>query len=169
MIALIVGSTGAGKTTYSRDLAKRWPGVVYSIDDWMKSLYWPDMPSEPDMNWFSANHQWYVDRIGRCESVILREAIERARLNQKSILDLGFSTAEHRTRFIRTFNDLGIPVETHYLDLDADLRWKRVQERNSEKGSTFVMHVDRPMFEFMESIFEPPSASEGAPVRKVGS
>jgi adenylate kinase family enzyme len=46
IIILIVGSTGAGKTTYARKLAEQIQAVVYSIDDWMKGLYWQDMPAK---------------------------------------------------------------------------------------------------------------------------
>lgn len=164
MITLVVGSTGAGKTTYARELAKRLPAVVYSIDEWMRDLYWQEMPSQPDMAWFEANQKWYLERIDRCEQRILQESLQRAQIGQKSILDLGFSTREHRVRFIKAFQSFGIKVEQHFLNIDPVLRWQRVQERNNEKGSTFVMHVDQGMFDFMEGLFEPPSDAEGATV-----
>lgn len=167
MIVLIVGSTGAGKTTYAQRLAKELRGVAYSIDDWMRSLYWQDMPSNPDMEWFRTNFEWYMARIERCENVILKDAIDRARLNQNSVLDLGFTTASHRKKFIEIFSENGIATETHFLNLNAEARWKRVEERNANKGETFVMHVDRQMFEYIESIFEPPQESEGATIRLV--
>lgn len=166
-IVLVVGSTGAGKTTYSEKLAVKLSAVVYSIDSWMKALYWQDMPKNPDNAWFIENGSWYMDRIGRCESLILEEVSKRAKLNQKSILDLGFSTSNHRIKFIKALREMGIEAEIHYLDLPADLRWERVEKRNLEKGETFVMHVDRKMFDFIESIFEPPTAAEGAEVISV--
>jgi hypothetical protein len=67
-------------------------------------------------------------------------------------------------KFIKALREMGIDVEVHYLDIPADLRWERVEKRNIEKGETFVMHVDRKMFDFIESIFEPPTAAEGAKV-----
>lgn len=77
MIYLVVGSTGAGKTTYSYKLSQDLPAVVYSIDHWMKKLYWPDMPTSPDIEWFQNNHQWYMDRIHRCENMILESSLSR--------------------------------------------------------------------------------------------
>lgn len=167
MVTLIVGSTGAGKTTYAKRLEKETAAAVYSIDDWMKALYWPDMPANPDNQWFIENSKWYTDRISRCEDLILQLTFDRARRNENTLLDLGFSTAEHRQRFIQALSAQGISVETHYLDVPAELRWQRVQKRNSEKGETFAMTVDRQMFDFIESIFEPPHSSEGAPVHIV--
>lgn len=164
VVALIVGSTGAGKTTYARKLALEISAAVFSIDDWMKSLYWQDMPENPSNSWFLENGQWYVDRIQRCEELILKNVIERARLQENSILDLGFSTSEHRKKFISKLQKSKIPVVTHYLDVSPDLRWERVCERNHSRGETFVMNVDRDMFDYIESIFERPDPSEGAEV-----
>ncbi len=100
MIILIVGSTGAGKTTYAKKLANQITAAVYSIDDWMKALYWQDMPERPDHQWFVENSKWYTDRISHCEDLILKSSIERAQRHENTILDLGFSTAVHRIKFI---------------------------------------------------------------------
>lgn len=164
MITLIVGGTGAGKTTYARELAKEKSAVVYSIDNWMKSLYWQDMPDFPDMKWFQENHKWYTDRIARCEELIKNICLERAKFHQASLLDLGFTSAKHRKHFINFFQSDGIAVESHYLKIDPMIRWERVEQRNNNKGETHVMQVDRSMFDFMEGIFEEPSLEEGAPL-----
>lgn len=163
-VVLVVGSTGAGKTTYSSKLERELPGVVYSIDNWMKELYWQDMPKNPNNSWFQENGAWYMERISRCESLITKNVLDRAKLQQKSILDLGFTTAEHRIRFIKKFQENGIEVSSHFLDIDEEVRWQRVQQRNTQQGETFVMNVDRQMFDYIETIFEPPSRSEGASV-----
>lgn len=42
-----------------------------------------------------------------------------------------------------------------------------MQKRNTEKGSTFAMTVDRGMFDYMELIFEIPDSSEGVPIQKI--
>lgn len=162
MVILIVGSTGAGKTTYAKELATKISAEVFSIDDWMRSLYWQDMPHNPDNQWFIENSNWYTDRIARCEDLILKMALYRARRNEKTILDLGFSTSEHRKRFISAFTDHGVTVEVHFLDVPIETRWARVQKRNHEKGDTFAMYVDREMFDYIESIFELPVQAEGA-------
>lgn len=164
MIVLISGSTGAGKTTYSRKLARKLPGIVYSIDNWMKALYGQDMPTEPTSEWFQKNHEWYVERIQRCEEHIRSLTLDRALIDQSSILDLGFSTSDHRKSFIDFYKQSEIEVQTHFLNIPANIRWERVQKRNSEKGSTFVMNVDRTLFDYMEGIFEKPSSNEGAPL-----
>lgn len=166
---LVVGSTGAGKTTYSKKLAPEISAVTYSIDDWMKALYWQDMPSNPDNSWFVENGPWYSSRINRCEGLILQNTLDRAQFDQNTILDLGFSTKEHRAKFVRELKIREVKVEIHYLNTSADIRWQRVQKRNSDKGDTFVMTVDRSMFDYIESIFEEPTDKEGVRILLVPS
>jgi predicted kinase len=167
MVILVAGSTGAGKTTYARKLAPERKALVYSIDNWVQTLYGADMPKNPSPEWFFENQNWYRERISRCEEMILELSLERAKHGQNSILDLGFTTREHRTRFIEYFKNKNISVETYFLDVPASERRNRVEKRNLEKGETFVMNVDDSLFEFMESIFEPPTHSEGCPVKVI--
>jgi len=47
-VHLISGSTGAGKTTYARELSERIEGVCFSIDRWMSTLFW-EVPSADEM------------------------------------------------------------------------------------------------------------------------
>lgn len=42
MIHLIVGNTGSGKTTYSRELKQKTNGVIFSIDKWNNALFLTD-------------------------------------------------------------------------------------------------------------------------------
>lgn len=42
-IHFIIGSTGAGKTTYARDLAQSELALPFSIDEWMQGLFAPDL------------------------------------------------------------------------------------------------------------------------------
>ena len=147
MVILIVGSTGAGKTTYAKELSNRVGAAVFSIDDWMRALYWQEMPLEPSNQWFVDNSQWYIDRIGRCEDLVFKRTLDRATRGEKTILDLGFSTSEHRRKFIDKLCERRVPVEIHYLEIAAEVRWERVQKRNRERGETFAMNVDRGMFD----------------------
>ncbi len=167
MILLVAGSTGAGKTTYAKKIAHQRKALVYSIDNWVQKIFGPDMPEVPAPQWFFENQNWYVERLHRCEAMIRELATERAQLGHSSILDLGFTTKEHRVAFIEYFKKLNIRVETHFLDVAAEERKARVEKRNQEKGDTFVMEVDDSLFSFMESIFEPPTKEEGCPLKVI--
>ncbi len=152
-IILVVGSTGAGKTTYALKLADELGALRFSIDEWMSTLFWADSPQP-------IQFQWAIERVGRCEAQIMAMVRQAAARGVPAVLDLGFTTKEHRERF-RTFaGEAGLTAAVHFLDVPADERWFRVNRRNKQRGETFAMEVDRQMFDFMETIWEPPLEAE---------
>ncbi|QHI38465.1 hypothetical protein IMCC3317_38580 [Kordia antarctica] len=153
MIHLIVGNTGAGKTTYSNQLKEETKAIIFSIDTWNHTLFIPDKKPTDGLDWF-------LERIERVESIIQNLVAQLEASNTDSILDLGLSKYEHREKF-RTFaqaNNLNIKL--HFLDLSAETRWKRISTRNEEKGNTFEFEVTRENFDFMETWFEIPTDEE---------
>jgi predicted kinase len=152
-LILITGSTGAGKTSYARALAGRTNAIRFSIDEWMTTLFWMDSPQPIEF-------EWTMERINRCEAMIFAMAKQVAGRGLVSLLDLGFTTKAHRDKFRDLGASAGLSVAVHFVDVDADERWRRVQHRNAEKGETFAMQVDRAMFDFMETRWEAPDAAE---------
>ena len=153
MIHLICGSTGAGKTTYSTRLRRELAALHLSIDDWMVTLFAPDTP--PQVSW-----PWIEERLLRCERQILATALQLARAGMPSILDLGLQRADQRQRVADQVASVGIPTRLHFLDVDAGERWRRVEARNEQQGKTFRVKVTRPMFDFIETIWQPPTPEE---------
>lgn len=150
---LIVGCTGAGKTTYARGLADELGGVRFSIDEWMTALFWADSPQPIQFD-------WTIARIARCEAQMFAMVRQLARRGVPALLDLGFTRKEHRDRFRGLAEAAGLSVAVHFLDVPADERWRRVEHRNVERGETYAMTVDRQMFDFMEGMWEPPQEAE---------
>ena len=150
---LIAGSTGAGKTTYAMNLSQTTGAVRFSIDEWMTRLYWMDSPSPIE-------YAWTIERVGRCEAMIAEQVRQLATLGIGAVLDLGFTRAEQRGRFARLAAECGLPVMLHSLELPAEERWRRVMERNSARGETYQLEVDRQMFDFMEGIWDAPDEDE---------
>lgn len=149
LVHLIVGGTGAGKTTYSIALAEHLSAQRYSIDEWIRMLFKPDEPEVP-------SYEWYMARIGRAEELIARLLQRCVRISQHVVLDLGFADANHRQRFINLAETAGTKALVHHVDIDAETRWQRVQQRNAEQGDTYELDVTRDMFDFMERKYEPP-------------
>jgi hypothetical protein len=133
---------------------------MFSIDHWMKSLYWQDMPANPDIKWFQENASWYMERIARCESFIQEQIHSLCKTHTNVILDLGFTAKSHRLEYLEIAKKLSSNAEIHFLDVPHEERWKRVQQRNQLKGETFAMNVTREMFDYIESIFEPITEDE---------
>jgi predicted kinase len=77
-----------------------------------------------------------------------------------SIFDLGFQRREHRQEFSSLIKASGFSAKMHVLDIDASVRWERVQSRNSNPGKTFSMEITRDMFDYIEGIWERPSQAE---------
>ena len=153
MIHLIVGNTGAGKTTYSAKLKKKNNGIIFSIDKWNKTLFLTDKKPTDGLEWF-------LERIERAEEMIKELVMQLENAGTDAILDLGFSKLEHRNKFREFAKSNGYEVKTHFLDIDKETRLKRVMKRNSEKGETFEFEVSKENFDFMEDWFEKPTKIE---------
>jgi predicted kinase len=157
LIHLICGSTGAGKTTYANRLSEGLQGVVFSIDQWMTALFWMDSPMPIEAS-------WSMERVARCNAQIWTVAFQVAVRGMPCILDLGFTRLQERSQFAALAHDAGFPVQLHVLDIPRDERWRRVQTRNAEKGEAHQLRfaVTREMFDFVETLWEPPQEPEMA-------
>ncbi len=153
MIHLIIGNTGAGKTTFAQDLQKKTKGIVFSIDQWNKTLFLPDKTEEDGLEWF-------LERIERSESLILDLIQQLEASETDSILDLGLSKKAHRDKFLSFAQRHHFAICYHYLDLSKEDRYARIQQRNTEKGATFAFTVSKEDFDFMETWFEAPTEEE---------
>ena len=138
MLHLIVGNTGSGKTTYANALKSKTKGVLFSIDAWNKTLFLPDKAPTEGLEWF----------------------LERIERSEKIIMNLGLSKYAHREKFRQFAIANNYPLKLHYLAVSKEIRWQRVQQRNTEKGDTFEFEVTQENFNFMENWFEPPTAEE---------
>jgi predicted kinase len=144
---VMAGPTGAGKTTLARELAERVGGVRFSIDEWMRGLYWMDCPEKNDL-------AWALERVARSEAQIAAVAGALAERGVGVVLDLGFTTREQRRAWLERARAAGVACELHVLEVEKEVRWERVCERNLGVGETFSFAVTREMFEAMEGMWE---------------
>ena len=157
LVHLICGSTGAGKTTYALNLAERLGAVRFSIDEWMTTLFWMDSPQpiEP---------AWSMERVERCYRQIWAMAQQVASRGVPAILDFGFGLKSLRNRFGGLASEAGLSAQLHFLEVPLDERWRRVKKRNANKRETNQLNfeVTREMFDFVETLWEPPADEEMA-------
>ena len=152
-LILVVGCTGAGKSSYARALADQLGALRFSIDEWMVALFWVDSPQPIEF-------AWTMERVNRCEAQIFAIARQATTRGVPAVLDLGFTTKAHRDKFRDLGEQAGLSVAVHFVDVPADERWRRVEQRNAQQGETYSLTVDRGMFDFMEGLWEPPSEAE---------
>lgn len=153
MIHLIVGNTGAGKTTYSNKLKVETKGVIFSIDQWNNTLFFPDKRPRDGVDWI-------LERIERIEEMIMALIDQLEFAGTDAILDLGLSKFTHRQKFRDFAASKGYKVQLHFLDVPKEVRLERVMQRNNEKGETFQFEVSQTDFDFMETWFEAPVGDE---------
>lgn len=152
-VHLVAGSTGAGKTTYSMALAAGERALRLSIDEWMTTLFGPDQPAQ-------LSFAWMKPRVDRCEAQMWLVALQAAELGTSVVIDCGLTRMAQRTRWATLATSAGLAVRLHHLDVEREERWRRVQSRNAQRGPTYSLEVTRPMFDFVETMWEPPSEVE---------
>ncbi|WP_375397415.1 AAA family ATPase [uncultured Sphingomonas sp.] len=156
LVHFVTGSTGAGKTIYAVALADRIGAVRFSIDEWMSALFWMDSPQPADP-------VWAIERIERCSMAIWSTATAIARRGVPVILELGLTTAALRSRFADLARAAGLAARLHFIDVGADERWRRTEARNRDASAAQLdFAVTREMFDFVETMWEPPTAAEMA-------
>lgn len=153
MIHLIVGNTGSGKTTYSTELKSKSKAIIFSIDNWNKTLFLEDKKPNDGLEWF-------LERIDRAETMMIDLIHQLEEVRVDAILDLGLSKLEHREKFRRFAQQNNYEIKIHFLDISKETRYKRVMKRNEEKGDTFAFEVSKENFNFMETWFEKPTENE---------
>jgi predicted kinase len=153
LVHLICGGIGAGKTSYARALADETGGVLFSIDEWMATLFAADAPRPLEFAWVAV-------RLERAEEQIGRMAARLAAIQVPVVLDLGFQTHAQRCRYRDWAEGRGLVGQLHLLELGAEERWRRVQARNASRTGTFAFPISRDMFDTMEARWEPPAAEE---------
>lgn len=153
MIHMICGPAGSGKTTHARKLADELGGVRFSIDEWMVALFGDDVPANISPGWINP-------RLLRCDQQVWSIARQLGTCGTPAILDLGFQRAEHRRRFAALVAEASLTAKLHVLNTSITERWRRIEDRNEQRGETFHMEVTRQMFEYSETFWEPPTAAE---------
>lgn len=154
-VHLICGITGAGKSTYSARLARDLNGVRFSIDEWMETLHNADKPDE-------LRFEWFYERVQR-NCLMMRKLAEQViGVGRPCVFDCGFTNAPERAIFADWAEEQGLSVRLHWINTPLETAWDRVNRRNTEQGDTFQFEVTREMFDFILTIWEPPTDAEMA-------
>lgn len=150
---IVFGPQGAGKTSVSKHLSSSCNATVFSIDEWMSTLYLPDMPQPLDLGWI-------MSRVGRCQQRIWQTAHDIVRHGGSAVLDVGMQTYKDRMALGSLIEKEQHQATWYFVTAPAAMRRERVMRRNAEKGATFCFDVTPQMFDVMEGRFEEPTGEE---------
>jgi predicted kinase len=81
-------------------------------------------------------------------------------LKVPAVFDCGLTNKQERGIFADWARDKGYSAQLHFVDVPTAVRWSRVEKRNAEQAETFQFEVTRAMFDFIESLWEPPTDIE---------
>ena len=153
MIHIVFGATGAGKTTYAMQLAQELQAIRFSVDDWMKGLFFPDIKAEIE-------YSWALERVNRCEEQIWQVAQQVLGQGTPVVLEVSMTSKEQRDKQRQRAEQYGFDYSIYFLDVAQATRRDRVRQRNSEQGQTYSFEVTDDMFDFVEALFESPDEDE---------
>ena len=154
-IHLICGLPGAGKTTYAEALRLELNGVRFSIDEWNDRLFFMDREPTSDFHWFYERVQRYCAQMRDTAEQLIASHIP-------AIFDCGLTNRQERRIFYDWADGQGFATALHFLDVDPETRWQRVQIRNADRGDTYRIQVSREMFDFMQNLWQAPNRAEMA-------
>lgn len=150
---VVFGPSGAGKTSYALTAARRDGLVPFILDNWMATLFAPDMPTPIE-------YEWMIERVARCEEQIWSTAAGVLTAGTGVIFDIGLMTKADRARVREIAEGAGVPLQFHFVTAPKDVRRQRVESRNEIRGETFAIEVEPHMFDFIEGVYEAPDAEE---------
>lgn len=160
MIYLVCGPIGAGKTTYAIQLAKEKNAIRFSEDEWLANIFVPDAPESLLEQPMQVVGDWATEKYQRCRHQIWSVCQQLLENNISIVLDGAAANKKQRDIFRKKADDFNVDFKLHYVTSSADVRHKRVFERNLEQGNTYSLEVTPAMFEHTEVFFEPPIGNE---------
>ena len=154
-IHLVEGPVGAGKSTYAMKLSKRYKGPHFALDDWMTTLFRPDLPESGLM-------EWYAERKDRCIKQIWKLTCDLIDSDIHVVLELGLIQKSSRQYLYELANIAGYAVEVYVLEASTEVRRERVKQRNQQKGDTYFMDVPTKYFDLANDMWESPDSIESS-------
>jgi predicted kinase len=143
-LLLTCGLPGAGKTTLAERLATDRHAVRLTSDDWL---------------WALGSSPWDTPVHDRMERQLIDLARQLLALGVGVVLDFGLWARAERDELRTMARDLGVGVELHYLEVEPDELWRRIDARNSrppwDRQPIRRTHLDE-----WSAAFEAPDADE---------
>lgn len=150
-VIAICGKICSGKSYYAKQIKDKENAVILSTDE---ATY--DLTNNEQGEYYNV----FAEKVNK---YLAKKAVEIVKAGCNVILDWGFWTRKERIEITDFFNQNGVDIEWHYVDIE-DTRWQQlIRERNTRiengnGGSDF--YVDEGLMEKLLSKFEEPQRDE---------
>ena len=150
-IIAICGKICSGKTYYANQIKEQENAVILSTDEATYDLIDNEQGELYDV---------FAERVNK---YLMKKAVEIVKAGCNVILDWGFWTKAERQETTKYFNQFGMDVEWHYVDIEQSHWQQLIEERNAKiqkgnGGSDF--YVDEGLLNKTLSKFEEPTREE---------
>ena len=144
------GKMGAGKSTLSKEIAKKESAILLSEDEWLKDLY----PDEID------NFEDYIKYSTRLKPLIKKHVQELLNYGASVVMDFPGNTQKQRTWFKSIYTEYHFSHKLIYIEASDELCIKQIKQRASKTPERVKFDTEE-VFNHVIQYFQPPSESEG--------
>lgn len=141
---IVCGFLGAGKTTYSKQLAEDIGAVHLNVDEWCVKLFKP-----------KAYEKDYNTCFHKTVDYLWKKAKKYAKQQKSVIFDMGFWTKDSRKDAIKRAKKIGCKPVVLYVFAPDNISKKRIAQRTGVLAEYNKTHYDE-----IKKHFEEPSAPE---------
>lgn len=149
-VILICGKIASGKSWYCRELLRKSPALLLSVDEVTDRIFDKQLGERHDQ--ISA----------RIRAYLFDKAAEAIAAGADVILDWGFWTRDWRQEASDFFRQRDIPMEWHYMDISDEVWQENIARRNADvlAGRDNSYYVDEGLLDKLVRLFEPPEPGE---------
>lgn len=148
-LLFLTGKMAAGKSTLSRELARRENAVLLCEDEFLETLYPGDIVTLAD----------YVRCSARVRSALAPHIRALLSRGVSVVLDFPANTRTQRDWFRQLLDDPNVDHELHFIDASDELCKQQLRIRSAGRaGDAWTTEEE---FDLVTAYFEPPTREEG--------
>ncbi|WP_176330101.1 AAA family ATPase [Oceanospirillum sanctuarii] len=144
------GKMGAGKSTYSKQLAAEKQAVRLSEDEWLAAHYPDQIRSFDD----------YLKHAALICPFVRQLVQQVLATGTDVVMDFPANTLRQRSWFLNLCRDAGCEHQMIWLDLSDEECLKQIAKRRLEQPERAAFDTET-VFHQVTAFFEPPTAEEG--------
>ena len=143
------GKMAAGKSTFSKELARKHDAVLLNQDDWLAALYPGEIVNIAD----------YVRCSSRLRDALTPLIVDLLTRGTSVVLDHPGNTRKQRQWFRELFERANVPHELHFIDATDDTCKRQLRQRSAALpiGSAWTTDAE---FDAITVYFQAPADDE---------